>query len=432
MRTSFAPSLWAFVGVWAFVVAPLVAGASPPLVAPEPLPLAWCLERAAAANPEVAADAAGAEAAQQRIAPAGAWEDPRIGYEASNVPVGRWDFSSTPLSGHQFRLAQRLPFPGLLGSRKEAARAAAAAAGSDLVARRIAVAADVERGWAELGFAQRAFEITERNIELLRQLVQIAEARYRVGSGLQQDVFRAHVELTALLQQQLRRTAAIASAEAALASLLDLPPDASLPRTDALAAGSALPRLADLLERVETQSPQLHAVAARVEEAEQRRRAAELEGYPGFDLSVGYRVRRDAAGDPVNGDDFVNAGVTIRLPVNRAKWRARVAEQDALLRRARAQHRATLASLRDRVRVSFAELVRADDEFSLTESGLLPQARQSLESSRAGYEVGRVDFPSLVDTQIRLLDAELRLVRATVDRRAAFAALEAAVGGELR
>ncbi len=424
--------IWFVPIVWAFIVVPVAADASPPEAAPAPLPLSWCLERAADANPEVAADAASAEAAQHRITPAGAWEDPRIGYEASNVPVGRWDFSSTPLSGHQFHVEQKIPFPGLLGSRKAAARAAADAAGSDLAARRIEVAAEVERTWAELGFAQRAFEITERNVELLRQLVQVAEARYRVGLGLQQDVLRAHVELTALLRQQLRRTAAIEGAEAALAALLDLPPDAGLPRTASLAESAALPLLADLLERMETHNPQLRAVAARVEEVERRRRTAELEGYPSFDLNAGYRVRKNVPGDPVEGDDFVHAGVTIRLPVNRAKWRARVAEQDALLRRARASRRAVLASLRDRVRASFAELVRAHDEHSLIASGLLPQARQSLSSSRAGYEVGRVDFPSLVDTQIRLLDAELRLERATVDRRAAFAALEAAVGGELR
>jgi outer membrane protein TolC len=424
VRTWFVPI------VWAFVAAP--AAASPQEAAPAPLPLSWCLERAADANPHVAADAASAEAALQRITPAGAWEDPRIGYEASNVPVGRWDFSSTPLSGHQFRAAQKIPFPGLLGSRKAAARAAADAAGSDLAARRIEVAAQGERAWAELGFAQRALEITGHNLELLRQLVEIAEVRYRVGSGLQQDVLRAHLELTTLLQQQLRRRAAIERAGAALAALLDLPPDVGLPRTAALAESAARPSLADLLDRAETRSPQLRAVAARVEEVERRRRAAELEGYPDFDLSAGYRVRQDVAGDAVNGDDFVHAGVTIRLPVNRAKWRARVAEQDALLRRARANQRAVLASLRDRVRSSYAELVRADEEHVLIESGLLPQARQSLESSRAGYEVGRVDFPSLMDIQIRLLDAELRLVRAAVDRRTAFAVLEAAVGEDLR
>ena len=69
---------------------------------------------------------------------------------------------------------------------------------------------------------------------------------------------------------------------------------------------------------------------------------------------------------------------------------------------------------------------------SLLTTGLIPQALQSLASSRSGYQVDKVDFLSLIASQTRLLDAELSLVRATADRRAAFAALEGAVGEALR
>ena len=62
----------------------------------------------------------------------------------------------------------------------------------------------------------------------------------------------------------------------------------------------------------------------------------------------------------------------------------------------------------------------------------VPQARQTLAASRSAYEVGRVDFLSLLDSQVRLLEAELQLERARADRRLAFASLEAAAGGKLR
>jgi outer membrane protein TolC len=169
-----------------------------------------------------------------------------------------------------------------------------------------------------------------------------------------------------------------------------------------------------------------------VEEAERRVRVAELEGLPDFDLGIGYRIRRDVDGDPVHGADFVSAGVTVRLPVDRRKWRARVAEAHADLRHARAGYRRETANLLYRVRSAHAELVRSDAEARLLETGLLPQARQSLESSRAGYEVGRIDFLSLLDSQVSLLRAELREVRALANRRQAFAALEAAAGEGLR
>jgi outer membrane protein TolC len=399
---------------------------------PEPLPLPWCLERAARANPELAAEAAAAEAARHRIVPAGALEDPRFRYEASNVPTGDLDFASTPLSGHQLALSQKLPVPGLLGAREDAARAASAAAHASLEDRRLRVAAAVERAWTELGFAQRALAITLRNVELLRQLARIAETKYQVGEGLQQDVLRAQVQLTRLLDERLERESSVAHAEASLAAHLDLPPAVPLGRTGPLEESAPVPALAPLLERVEAGSPRLVALTAQVEEAERLRRAARLEGYPDLDLGVGYRIRKRVAGDAVDGDDFLMAGLTVRLPVDRGKWRARVAERDALARRARAAWRAERARLRDAVRSAHASLQRADSEVVLLETGLVPQSRQSLESSRSGYEVDEVDFLALVDSQVSLLRAELRLVRARADRRTAFAALEAAVGGSLR
>ncbi len=409
----------------------LPAGAGAPLP-PDPLDLAWCVERALEANPEIAIDAASAEAARARILPAGALDDPRFGYDAVNLPVGRWDFDSTPMSGNQLGIRQRLPFPGLLGHRERAARAAADAAGSVLEDRRLRIRSRARALWAELGYAQRALAITRRNIALVRQLARIAEARYAVGRGLQQDVIRAQVELTRLLDQEIARRAAVERAGAALVSLLDLPPDQVLPETAPLPDESPVPALEGLYEGLETRHPRLRALAARVEEADRLRRVAELEGYPDFDLGIGYRIRSRVPGDPAPGDDFLSAGVTIRLPVNRAKWRERVAEREAQLRRARAEFHRTRLEIEEAIRARHADLRRADEAARLLRDGLVPQARQSLESNRAGYEVDRVDFLSLIDAWVRLFDAELRLERTWADRHRAFAALEAAVGEPLR
>ena len=298
--------------------------------------------------------------------------------------------------------------------------------------RRLEIEGAVEAAWSELGFAQRAQGITDRNVELLRQLATIAETRYRVGSGLQQDVLRAHVELTVLHEERLSRAAAIEGASARLAALLDLPIGTDFPETDSLLGEAALPSLEPLLASVAESNPHLRAQAARVDEASQRVREARFEGYPDFDLGLGYRLRKSVEGDPVAGDDFVSAGVTVRLPVNRSKWRSRVAEREALLRRAKADHRALAGQVAARIRIAHAELRRADSEATLLGTGLVPQAEQSLLSSRSGYEVGRIDFLSLLDSQVRLLQAELRLVRARADRRQAYAALEAATGETLR
>jgi outer membrane protein TolC len=408
------------------------AQAGTPAQLPPVLTLEWCLERAKSANPSLEVARARATAAEHRVKPAGAFDDPRLSYNASNIPAGDFDFASTPLSGHQFGLRQKLPFPGERSNRRRAAAREATALSLSAEDERLAIEATVESAWAELGFARRALDITDRNIQLLRQLASTAEARYRVGNGLQQDVLRAQVELTARLEERLRREEAIEASAARLVALLDLPPTTALPPIEALGLTTAEPALEPLLINLDEKSPRLLAARAQVSSARHRVRATELEGLPDIDLDVGYRVRRDHPGDAVDGDDFISAGFTLRLPVDRGRWRARAAEQKANLRRAEAELRSARAHLASRVRTAHAQLVRAASEVELLRTGLVPQAQQSLESSRSAYKVGRIEFLSLLDSQVRLLNAELRLARATADTHHAFASLESAAGEKLR
>ena len=260
----------------------------------------------------------------------------------------------------------------------------------------------------------------------------MADAKYRVGTGLQQDVLRAQVELTALIGEELDRREAVTRAESALAALLDLPGDAALPATGALAMQPEVPPLTALLAALDAGNPRLEAARQQVDAARSRARSAALEGMPDVDLGVGYRIRQRVAGDPVGGDDFLAAGLTLRLPVNRSKWRAHAAEARAELRRAEAELREVQAELVAEVRQLHAKLDRAKAEEALLATGLVPQARQSLASSRSAYEVGRIGFLGLLDSQVRLLSAELRLERARADQHRAFASLEAAAGEKLR
>ena len=399
---------------------------------PDPLPLAWCLERAEAANPDLDVARTAAAAAKERIYPAGAPPDPRLRYELSNVPAGDLDLGSTPLSGQLFGLNMHLPFPGLLKSQREAARAIAQAAEAAVGDESRRVAAAVEWAWVELGFAQRALDVTEGNIDLLRQFAKIAEAKYRVGEGLQQNVLHAQASLTELLDERLQRQASLRAGQARLGALLDLPLDLSLPRTTSLRETAPRPELQALVARLDETSPRLRALTERVAAAEHQRQAVRLQGYPDFDVGLGYRVRRQVAGDPVEGDDFLGASVVVRLPLDRRKRRAQVAEQDALVRQSQAEHRKVRTQLRDALMQRYADLERADQTIALLEDGLLPQARQALESSRSAYAVNKVTFLSLIDSQVRLLNAQLRLERAIADRRIAFAAIEANLGAPLR
>ena len=73
---------------------------------------------------------------------------------------------------------------------------------------------------------------------------------------------------------------------------------------------------------------------------------------------------------------------------------------------------------------------RAQDELSLYESGIIPQARQTVDSMLAGYQVNQIDFLNLVRSQMTLLDYELNSWRSFTEARQALSRLQATVGEE--
>src|SRR5438270_311564 len=53
----------------------------------------------------------------------------------------------------------------------------------------------------QLAFLQQTLPTLERNDQLLSQIQQVAESHYRVGQGNQQDVLKAQLQRTKLLQE---------------------------------------------------------------------------------------------------------------------------------------------------------------------------------------------------------------------------------------
>ncbi len=86
---------------------------------------------------------------------------------------------------------QEIPFPGKLRLRGEIADHEAEVLWWDYEAKRRAVVAEVKAAYYGYFSSHRAIEITRKNQDLLEKLVAIAETRYQVGEGIQQDVLRS-------------------------------------------------------------------------------------------------------------------------------------------------------------------------------------------------------------------------------------------------
>ena len=88
------------------------------------------------------------------------------------------------------------------------------------------------------------------------------------------------------------------------------------------------------------------------------------------------------------------------------------------------------SQVRAQISAALADYERAREQFILFESGIIPQARQTVASMLAGYQVNKVDFLNLIRSQITLFNHETKYWRALIEAKQSLAKLIAAVGEE--
>src|SRR4030067_2131853 len=87
------------------------------------------------------------------------------------------------------------------------------------------VVKELKAAYYELLFNYRSTEITQRNKEILENGAKSAETQYAVGMGIQQDVLKAHVEVSKMVDELIMLGQRRRALEAKLNALLNRPPE---------------------------------------------------------------------------------------------------------------------------------------------------------------------------------------------------------------
>lgn len=411
--------------------------------------LATLLTRAMAVNPSVIAANQRVRAADARISPAGLPPDPMLMAGVQNFPLtqpGFGDFMTMKMLG----VSQTIPLYGKLGLRERAATLERDAAVAALEGAKRTVARDVKSAYYDLAFADQALGIVQRNRDVLGSFIRLTETRYGVGATGQQDVLRAQVEATRLAETAVTLTQQRRAALARLNALLDRPSDVpvespaiperlaraavarsadSIRFTSAAlgspAAGSPFGSLAQLQAAARSANPELREADANVAVQAARLELARREYLPDPSVSVQYGQRQGFT-------DMISATVSIPLPLfKRRRQDQLVAEASAQLAALTADRRARANALDAEVARLVSELQRQRTQLALYVKALLPQGRASLASATASYQVGRVEFLTLLDNQSTIFNYETEYFRALSDFATNVAELEQLVGEEV-
>lgn len=376
-----------------------------------PLTADGLAQLALARNAGVKALAQAARAAEFRVIPAGALDDPTLRYSVPPATFGerfgRVDFT------------QPLPWPGKLALREEAARHEAAAADADTSDLRLRVAAAAKSLYAEWAYIRRALDINTDHQALLKDLRRAAESAYAAGHAGQRDALQAEVARTRLeaeaadLQRRRRQV------HARINALLTRDPNDSLPPPAPLPAPRALPSAKALEEVALSRHPELKRIQARIAEAQAKLGLAEKDYYPDFRVMTGYNSLWD------NTDKRWTVGIGINLPLNYGDKRG-AAEDSARaeLMRSRWQLSDREAQLLGELEAARAAVTETLEVIELYRTRLLPLAKDSLAAARADYRSGAGAFFNVIDAEREQLRVEDLLARTRADYLRRLAELE--------
>ena len=95
------------------------------------------------------------------------------------------------------------------------------------------------------------------------------------------------------------------------------------------------------------------------------------------------------------------------------------------------RYRNVANSVEQMLQQSLTNLEKHQRLVDLYKTGIIPQAEESLESSMAGYQNDKVDFLSLLDSELTLFEFRLDYHRFVADYHKAVAELEALTGTDL-
>jgi outer membrane protein TolC len=348
------------------------------------------------------------------------------------VGVG-WAGNITPFSLQQgdpssyrgVTVSEQFPAPGKLKLRGEIASKEADAAQADYETVRRRVEAEVKATYYDYFYYDRAIQTTNRNKELLEKLSKISEARYRVGKAMQADVLRSQVEISLLIEKLTVLEQQRATAQARINAYLVRSPESPLPPAADVEPSTMRYSLDELYALAGANDTVVLRNQRMVERGRLGVAQAQREYRP--DLGVSYMYQQRSAQPDMNGVTF-----SVNIPVfYKSKQRQGVAEASEDLISAEKMRDNRLNEVRFELKQQYLGAKASERLLTLYSKGVVPQSSLALESSMSSYQVGNVDFLSLLANFTTLLDYEMDYYRQLADYQTALARIEALTGSDV-
>lgn len=380
-------------------------------------------------NPEYASMRHEAQAADERVAPAGALPDPKLRVELEDITkMGEQNPTLLPnrVGSTRYTLMQDLPWFGKRDLKRDIAALEAEGAKGRAMGTWAELSSRIKSGYAQLHYLHQSEGLTKEILDLMTRLEKVAQVRYAGGLAAQQDVIRAQVEQTNLKNEMIALENERRQTQARLNALVARPANAPLAQPERLRPIPAPAKLdyVALEDRVRGRNPQLFAEDARLKAAEKTRELTYKNRYPDFAVGVA----------PVQYGSAIREWmlmVEINIPLQQSTRRSQEREAEAMLSAARARKESTANQVLAELSTSLAALDAARRTETTITNSLLPQAELTFKAALASYENGKVDFATLLDAQRQIRQARQNRIKVQAEGQARLADIERLLGEEL-
>jgi outer membrane protein, heavy metal efflux system len=405
------------------VIALLAAMALP--AADLPTPLSALLDEATRSNPDIQATRLGWQAATQVPSQVSTLPDPQVTLQHFSVGSPRpfAGYSNSDFAYIGFGISQDLPYPGKLKLKGEAAQQDAAISRNKVETVRRSVLQQVKEAYYQIAYVQQTLEVLDRNGKLLEQVEKIADARYRVGEGSQQDILKSQLERTKLLREVAHHHEVMHTQQALLRKLLNRPLNSPDISTEPLVETPLVYTSDELLAKVRTENPEVASQQETVKKQSLQVEIARKDRYP--DFSVQYMWQHTA--EPFR--DYYMLSLSARIPIyRRRKLNPEMTQAVEELNRSRREYESQIQAAYFDVRNQYLAAETASQMLKIYREGLIPQALAAYQSGLTSYQSGGVDFESLFSSFLDVLNFDGEYWKTLMEHETALARIEQITG----
>jgi outer membrane protein TolC len=413
-----------------FLSSPLLVRAQEPPSSNPPAKLADLLAEAERNNPQIQAALHGWDSAKQISSQVSTLPDPQ--FVLQHVSVG----SPRPFAGYSnsdfayvgIGASQDIPYPGKLRLRGDIARKDADVIHEKSESVRRAVLAGVKMAYFRLGYFAKQQSILAGDSQLLQQVEQAAESRYRNGMGNQQEVLQAQLERTKLLREIATNQLETGKVQAEIKQFLNR--SQSSPDLEVAELSESAPAYTfdQLLDTAKANNPEISGAQKMIERQGLQVDLAKKDFYP--DFNVQYMWQRT---DPTQFRAYYMLTLGVRIPIYRTRrQQPELAEAEADQSRARSEHESQTQQIAYQLRQQYLGAEKSAELLKIYREGLTPQARAALQAGMAAYQSNRQDFQALLASFLDVLKLDEEYWQTLSEHEMALAQIEALTGLSLR